>query len=91
MTTDEIIKSLRACVNGDCNECREQLGIKCYDALALLAADELERLSISLKNADSANDFLKAELRDCRNELCLKCGLYEVAYEGACDGCRWKR
>ena len=45
MTTDEIIKSLRACVNGNCNECREQLGIKCYDALALTAADELEKLN----------------------------------------------
>ena len=25
-----------------------------------------------------------------RNELCLKCGLYHDAHNGACDGCRWK-
>jgi hypothetical protein len=25
-----------------------------------------------------------------RNELCLKCGLYHNAHNGACDGCRWK-
>lgn len=25
-----------------------------------------------------------------RNELCLKCGRYHDAHNGACDGCRWK-
>lgn len=25
-----------------------------------------------------------------RNELCLKCGNYTQAHEGACNGCRWR-
>lgn len=25
-----------------------------------------------------------------RNELCLKCGNYTLAHEGACDGCKWR-
>jgi succinate dehydrogenase/fumarate reductase-like Fe-S protein len=29
-------------------------------------------------------------LRDCRNELCLKCGAYTERHNGACEGCRWK-
>jgi hypothetical protein len=33
---------------------------------------------------------LKSELKDCRNELCLKCGNYKQKHLGACDGCRWK-
>ena len=33
---------------------------------------------------------LERELRDCRNELCLKCGDYKQRHLGACDGCRWK-
>lgn len=33
---------------------------------------------------------LQSDLRDCRNELCLKCGEYKMAHKGACDGCRWK-
>jgi hypothetical protein len=33
---------------------------------------------------------LAAELMDCRNELCLKCGRYHDRHMGACDGCRWK-
>lgn len=33
-------------------------------------------------------DLLK-ELKDCRNELCLKCGKYKEAHLGACDGCRY--
>ena len=31
------------------------------------------------------------ELRDCRNELCLKCGQYKEAHKGACDGCRYRK
>ena len=33
---------------------------------------------------------LKAELHDCVNELCLRCGQYRQEHLGACDGCRWK-
>ena len=32
---------------------------------------------------------LKSDLKDCRNELCLKCGNYKQKHLGACDGCRW--
>ncbi len=31
------------------------------------------------------------EIEKLRNELCLKCGNYTLAHEGACDGCRWRR
>lgn len=33
---------------------------------------------------------MQAELRNCRNELCLRCGNYHNAHNGACDGCRYK-
>lgn len=33
---------------------------------------------------------LSRDLKDCRNELCLKCGNYKLAHKGACDDCRWK-
>lgn len=43
------------------------------------------------------NKLLQAQLaesqrraKDARNELCLKCGRYREAHNGACDGCRWK-
>lgn len=32
----------------------------------------------------------RRELKDCRNELCLKCGNYKLAHKGACDDCRWR-
>ena len=32
----------------------------------------------------------ESDLRDCVNELCLKCGCYREAHLGACNGCRWK-
>lgn len=39
-----------------------------------------------------ADEFakLKRDLKDCRNELCLKCGEYKQKHLGSCDGCRWK-
>lgn len=33
--------------------------------------------------------LLLAEFKNCRNELCLKCGRYKEAHLGACDGCRY--
>lgn len=42
-------------------------------------------MGIPAANVVSASDF-----RDCRNELCLKCGDYTQKHLGACDGCRWR-
>ena len=36
-------------------------------------------------------DVQAKEIIALRNELCLKCGKYTQAHEGACDGCRWRR
>ena len=33
---------------------------------------------------------IERELKQCRNELCLKCGQYKDAHLGACDGCRYR-
>ena len=33
---------------------------------------------------------LRKELKNCRNELCLKCGNYREAHNGACDDCRYR-
>lgn len=34
---------------------------------------------------------LTEENRMLRNELCLNCGRYKAAHNGACDGCRWRK
>ena len=39
-------------------------------------------------------DLIEAQAKEIdalRTELCLKCGNYTLAHEGACDGCRWRR
>lgn len=41
-----------------------------------------------------AVDRIEAQAKEIdalRNELCLKCGNYTLAHEGACNGCRWRR
>lgn len=40
-----------------------------------------------------AADLIEARAKEIdalRNELCLKCGNYTLAHDGACDGCRWR-
>lgn len=32
----------------------------------------------------------QSELHAMNNELCLYCGKYKQAHEGACDGCKWR-
>lgn len=39
--------------------------------------------------ADAKIERLERDLKDCRNELCLRCGEYKKRHLGACDGCRW--
>ena len=36
------------------------------------------------------NRFTPADVRDMRNELCLRCGKYKEAYIRAYGGCRFK-
>ena len=48
------------------------------------------QLGIEIATLQADRDNIRAELKDCVNELCLKCGAYHESYLGACDGCRWK-
>lgn len=32
-----------------------------------------------------------SELKQCRNELCLQCGNYKEAHNGACKDCRYRK
>ena len=50
----------------------------------------LEGAKVAASVLREENLRLSRDFRDCRNELCLKCGAYHKAHEGACDGCRWK-
>lgn len=44
----------------------------------------------AVKATPSADVVSGSNFRDCRNELCLKCGEYKRKHLGACDGCRWE-
>lgn len=38
----------------------------------------------------SENAKLATDRKELINELCQYCGKYKQAYEGACDGCKWR-
>ena len=52
--------------------------------------ETLARVRKLIVEAKADHDKLMSELRDCRNELCLRCGSYREKHLGACDGCRWE-
>lgn len=56
-----------------------------HDANELSIERDAELESLKTLLAES-----QRRARDARNELCLKCGRYREAHNGACDGCRWK-
>ena len=56
--------------------------------------DMMEPLGGLEKDLAEAADRIEAQTKEIdalRNELCLKCGNYTLAHEGACNGCRWRR
>lgn len=60
------------------------------DARFALTAGKNHDLEKLYAESAMAIRSLLRDLKDCRNELCLKCGDYKLAHKGACDGCRWK-
>ena len=52
--------------------------------------DYIDRLRMALAYTCKERDEARKQLHAMRNELCLKCGKYREAHNGACDGCRWK-
>lgn len=76
--------------------CKEN-GLSEYVDLIVEAKRQMSKANEQSIEQDERIDQLEAQLsasrhreRDARNELCLKCGRYHEAHNGACDGCRWK-
>ena len=58
--------------------------------MATIGVEKPSSRMLLMQLAADAIEELRRDLKDCRNELCLKCGEYERRHLGACDGCRWK-
>jgi len=54
------------------------------------AAATIELKDVAIMELYTKVVSLENELKNCRNELCLRCGSYREAHKGACDGCRYK-
>lgn len=46
---------------------------------------------IALESIPAADVVPGSDFRDCRNELCLRCGQYKTSHLGSCNGCRWEK
>jgi hypothetical protein len=44
----------------------------------------------ALYRVPAADVVSGVDFRDCRNELCLRCGEYKTKHLGSCDDCRWR-
>ena len=54
------------------------------------AVEVIDGLLNDLQEALDTIEQNGKELKDCRNELCYKCGGYRSIEAFVCDGCRWK-
>ena len=75
MNADEIVRALR--------NCKAYKTKSDLQTTMLMAADLIETLQAQLAAS-------QRRAQDARNELCLKCGRYREAHNGACNGCRLK-
>jgi hypothetical protein len=63
------------------NKTAAEMNIAAKDKITILGMIT----AMGYKYEQTARNF-----RDCRNELCLRCGDYKNRHLGACDGCRWR-
>lgn len=89
---DELLKRL----NRYTRHCLRNLTDPDFADAIFEAAEELTVQSDVIEHlrktkAEKHNELLKVskELKDCRNELCLKCGEYRTRHLGSCNDCRW--
>ena len=67
--------------------------IKREDAMERVGRWQLntrEAIAEMIMPVPSADVVSAQDFRDCRNELCLKCGQYQTKHLGSCNGCRWE-
>ena len=50
----------------------------------------MEQDETAIRNLKAKVKRLQREVKDARNELCMRCGNYREAHQGACDGCRYR-
>ena len=92
MDSKTIIKEFNEYVDGfvECCTSDEQTH-ELLKAVAYLIEDQEERIAIMSEGGnDKKVSILQSELYNCRNELCIKCGLYRRSHEGVCNGCRYR-
>jgi hypothetical protein len=99
MNDQELVNALR-CVStaggpiGDCKKCpfckTEPVPKNLAETVSLTEWSSCDVDAVGLAAADRIEAQTK-EIDALRNELCLKCGNYTLAHEGACNGCRWRR
>lgn len=65
--------------------------MKHYDDLTdrMRSGTKLPMIFALLNEGADAIEELRTDLKDCRNELCLRCGQYKTKHIGSCEGCRW--
>lgn len=86
MKDQGLVNALRCCADDSlckCCNCELYCEKNCVGVLKNDAADLIE-------NQQRHIEAQAKEIDALRNELCLKCGNYTLAHEGACNGCRWR-
>lgn len=68
----------------------EETNSRRAETLILQAVHQGAEVKFPTDIMDAADVVTGSDFRDCRNELCLRCGQYKTKHLGSCDGCRWE-
>ena len=95
---EKLHELVKQTIDGHRNNIKLELtvnSLKCIERLIetqeRIIEDQEERIAIMTEGGnDKKVSILQSELYNCRNELCIKCGLYRRSHEGVCNGCRYR-
>ena len=84
-----LFRAINADPDGNCPDCIHDEHECQYDRCWTLM-DFCEKIEY-LGYVPAADVVPGSDFRDCRNELCLRCGQYKTSHLGSCKGCRWEK
>ena len=64
--------------------------LEAIPSVDIVERERYESMERTVRHLSFTITKMGCDLRDCRNELCLRCGEYKTKHLGSCDDCRWK-
>lgn len=58
--------------------------------MLIFTEEQVAEMDTKLDKIQEGVESTIAIIHEMKQDLCYHCGMYKLAHEGACDGCRWR-